>query len=113
MESERIKMNEYVRLPNSVKLITCGYDKKTFIELKYKISENIKDLCDVFVLLVAEEGDDRICHNFCEDYETAYKMTWVRHNNQRVVKEMYGAIWTNKGLIYVAQLNEKGELELL
>lgn len=27
--------------------------------------------------------------------------------------EIYGAIWTDKGLIYVAKMNEKGELELL
>lgn len=27
--------------------------------------------------------------------------------------ELYGAIWTNKGLIYVAKMNDKGELELL
>ena len=26
---------------------------------------------------------------------------------------IYGAIWTEKGLIYVAKMNEKGELELL
>ena len=26
---------------------------------------------------------------------------------------VYGAIWTDKGLIYVAKLNDKGELELL
>ena len=25
----------------------------------------------------------------------------------------YGAIWTSKGLIYVAKMNEKGDLELL
>ena len=27
--------------------------------------------------------------------------------------EVYGAIWTDKGLKYVAKMNEKGELELL
>lgn len=27
--------------------------------------------------------------------------------------KIYGAIWTDKGLIYVAKLNEKGEWELL
>ena len=27
--------------------------------------------------------------------------------------KIYGAIWTDKGLIYVAKLNEKGELELI
>ena len=26
---------------------------------------------------------------------------------------IYGAIWTSKGLIYVAKMNDKGELELL
>lgn len=28
-------------------------------------------------------------------------------------KEVYGAIWTDKGLIYVAKMNDKGEWELL
>ena len=27
--------------------------------------------------------------------------------------EVYGAIWTHQGLIYVAKLNDKGELEIL
>lgn len=27
--------------------------------------------------------------------------------------DCYGAIWTDKGLIYVAKMNDKGELELL
>ena len=27
--------------------------------------------------------------------------------------DLFGAIWTDKGLIYVAKMNEKGELELL
>ena len=27
--------------------------------------------------------------------------------------EIYGAIWTDKGLIYVAKMNDKGDLELL
>ena len=27
--------------------------------------------------------------------------------------QIYGAIWTDKGLIYVAKMNKKGELELL
>ena len=27
--------------------------------------------------------------------------------------DVYGAIWTERGLIYVAKMNEKGELELI
>ena len=30
-----------------------------------------------------------------------------------LIQNVYGAIWNDKGLIYVAKLNEKGELELL
>ena len=29
------------------------------------------------------------------------------------ITQIYGAIWTDKGLIYVAKMNEKGELELI
>ena len=30
-----------------------------------------------------------------------------------LIQNVYGAIWNDKGLIYVAKLNEKGELELI
>ena len=33
---------------------------------------------------------------------------WTQYHNN-----VYGAIWTDKGLIYVAKMNEKGELELI
>lgn len=36
------------------------------------------------------------------------KKDWTQYHNN-----LYGAIWTDKGLIYVAKLNEKGEMELL
>ena len=35
---------------------------------------------------------------------------WTHYDNETVC---YGAIWTDKGLIYVAKMNEKGELKLL
>ena len=33
--------------------------------------------------------------------------------NLNKIKAIYGAIWTDKGLIYAAKMNDKGELELL
>ena len=36
-------------------------------------------------------------------------MKWFVEKGDNV----YGAIWTDKGLIYVAKMNDKGELELL
>jgi hypothetical protein len=42
------------------------------------------------------------------DLEEIY---WKQHDVECV--KCYGAIWTDKGLIYVAKMNDKGELELL
>lgn len=71
-----------------------------------RISNTIKELCDELVF-------DNIYHS---------RMTPNANTkeNQEVIKSYlkqnivcYGAIWTDKGLIYVAKMNEKGELELL
>ena len=67
-------------------------------------ADTIKELCDEFVFI----GQDRIpllldlkeCFDRIEDLGLS-KYT------------IYGAIWTDKGLIYIAKMNEKGELELL
>lgn len=73
-------------------------------------SNTIEELCDEFVWdedicfidfenrTLRLKGDD---YNFSLDYCLKSK------------KPIYGAIWTDKGLIYVARMNDKGELELL
>ena len=63
-------------------------------------ANTIEELCDRFV--VAEHSLD---DPFNVDFEIA--KTFIGK------AKVYGAIWTNKGLIYVAKMNEKGELELL
>ena len=60
-----------------------------------KQADTIKELCDELVC-----GNEIISE---EQAKTCYLLN----------KVIYGAIWTNKGLIYVAKMNEKGELELL
>lgn len=37
----------------------------------------------------------------------------LKRENNYPTAQIYGAIWTDKGLIYVAKMNDKGELELL
>lgn len=37
----------------------------------------------------------------------------ARDMAERYYGTVYGAIWTDKGLIFVAKMNDKGELELL
>ena len=82
-----------------------------------KQADTIEELCDEFVY--ANKEKDIKC--FCllhqpittiyygaklEDIETKKLI-----NDKNV--EIYGAIWTELGLKYVAKMNSKGELELL
>ena len=63
-----------------------------------KESDNLEELCD--------------CYSY--DTETtrdvAVACSWKLHNKER---EIFGCIKTDKGLIYVAKMNDKGGLELL
>lgn len=71
------------------------YYHKTYDIVKQ--AEKIEDLCDEFVV---------------KDIKYAYitvNKPWKLFSNCIV----YGAIWTDKGLIYVAKMNENGEWELL
>lgn len=63
-------------------------------------ADTIEELCDRFV--VVEHGLD---DPFNVDFEIA--KTFIGK------AKVYGAIWTEWGLKYVAKMNEKGELELL
>lgn len=100
-----------------------GYEKGTFevhnrtgivafyepIEV-LKTADTIEELCDEFV---AVRKSDNTAHlGKIENTYWFYEQTgWVgRVENYKVI---YGAIWTDKGLIYVAKMNNKGELELL
>ena len=86
-----------------------------------KEAETIAGLCDVFI-----DGNCRDELNGCfyEKYEN--NALWYKPQNNLELKpvsiyewekeelcNIYGAIWTDKGLIYVAKMNDKGELELL
>lgn len=68
-----------------------------------KTADTIEELCDEFV---------------CQENENFYWLASRENVSFRSLpncycKAIYGAIWTDKGLIYVAKLNDKGELELL
>lgn len=66
-------------------------------------ADTIEELCDEFVVLEKGKTKPFVYDMHCRDLD-------------RYIKEnatIYGAIWTDKGLIYVAKLNNKGEWELL
>lgn len=110
-------MKKYIRTKNRVyeviknELGECIKIDGGFIlleDVKDKIikqADTIEELCDEFVTL--ENLDGSVWHslNFtlCDDLR-----------NDKDNDGVYGAIWIDgKGLIYVAKINEKGELVLI
>ena len=85
-------------------------------------ADTIEELCDEFVLIHTE------CDNSKDIFEATDNGKWLQHRGDsyysfglkqirsgelEIKSPLYGAIWTDKGLIYVAKMNEEGELELL
>ena len=69
---------------------------------KENTADTIEELCDEFVVKI----------------KTGYLITYydkklLTQDANKNGADVYGAIWTDKGLIYVAKMNEKGELCLL
>ena len=84
-----------------------------------KQADTIEELCDEFVIANWKEKIKPLLSKKKEN-----NTLWFVNNLMMIEgiyipdllktkTEIYGAIWTDKGLIYVAKLNEKGELELL
>lgn len=67
-------------------------------------ANTIEELCDEFIYDYGKDKD-----RFKND-SLALKI--LRANNNEKVN-IYGAIWTSKGLIYVAKMNKNGDLELI
>lgn len=72
-----------------------------------KQADTIEELCDEFDLFYdTEETEPDLTYR--GGFNDLYFQNELKHS-----AKCYGAIWTDKGLIYVAKMNDKGELELL
>ena len=101
-----VKENDYIFEVDTLNSY-CDNAYDIFIDKKVVIkqSETIEELCDKFVFWSKE----CVAGFFFEPSEFATC-------DKKILKEniVYGAIWVKgKGLIYVAKMNEKGELELI
>ena len=97
-----VKVNKYHELvycKNNQIVLSCNIIKQ---------SENLEELCDEFVGYFE-------CFN--RSYYFIYKNGYdeLKSDVQTFSPNCsaYGAIWTSKGLIFVARMNYKGELELI
>lgn len=81
-----------------------------FIEEKdiLKQSEDLAELCDEFVAIEKEYNhlfygnDIKQIFEYYQEYKEDYG-----------IEKIYGAIWTSKGLIYVAKMDSEGKLVLI
>ena len=73
-------------------------------------SENIEELCDEFVVFDKEQPNGKLL--YYKGFENL-KKEFIDFENDKEKVVVFGAIWTDKGLIYVAKMNDKGKLELI
>lgn len=69
-----------------------------------KEADTIEELCDEFIIKT------RLGYQVYQSLVQLYAFNYISKIKDY---EIFGAIWTDKGLIYVAKLNDKGELEVL
>ena len=74
-------------------------------------ADTIEKLCDEFVVL--EYGIESGVLYSRTQHTTLEEAIGSQTAKHKCSYEIYGAIWTDKGLIYKAKINEKGDLELL
>ena len=103
--------NDYATHKRKGETLLEGY-KTSYIKNENIItqSENLEELCDLFI----DEETKTIFHKH-NGYVINWKTNMV-YSLKEVAKHFHsvkGAIYTDKGLIYVAKMNEKGELCLL
>ena len=71
-----------------------------------KEADTIEELCDEFVFF--DTKDNNKPHYKSSESEGIWFL-----GASLFIETLRGAIWTDKGLIYVAKMNDKGELELI
>ena len=77
-----------------------GLGKPISKEEIIKVADTIEELCDCFIGKVSDE-------------EYIHLIGLWERKNYPAIKEIYGAVWCEWGLKYVARMNSKGEMELL
>ena len=95
----------------------CGCLWKDGCKDKIQYADTIEELCDDKVAISKVLGIRQLesCIPFEEHKKCNSILDYINEfkKEQQNTFEIYGAIWTDKGLIYVAKMNDKGELELL
>ena len=112
-----IRTNNEIISTKGLRFCHCGKEpnhykdnKNLMIYIPIKQADTIEELCDCFVKIKRKKG--------CKDYILKFDFKDLPMLKEQAIKystsPVYGAIHVeDKGLIYVAKMNDKGELELL
>lgn len=90
-------------------------DRDIFEKDIIKQADTIEELCDTFV----DETENNLLDKFFfyeengDCFINEHDLTLIYDRDSVGARLLKGAIFTDKGLIYVAKMNDKGELELL
>lgn len=76
-------------------------------------SENLEDLCDEFVARDTIDGTRGFAKLAPKITSRKPSIIEARKMNTVEYWKVYGAIWTPKGLIFVAIMNKNGDLEFI
>lgn len=76
-----------------------------------KQSENLEELCDRYIGI--SNNKPMIIKYEFDEYYDEYGDSYTKEELLMEYDIIYGAIYTSKGLIYIAKMNENGVLELL
>lgn len=77
---------------------------------KYREANTIEKLCDISIL---KNCDIIFLNKEHSQYRFEGSNEWFDITDVELRIGIYGAIWTDKGLIFVAKMNKEGELELI
>ena len=112
-------MKKYIKveaelIPNGVKIYPNNVEASFLDFAGAKVlaeADTIEELCDLFYL---DRGGDVDVNDFYDKYQLdvakEYYLEEIRHF---IPIKLQAYIRTDKGLIYVAKMNDKGELELI
>ena len=107
-DNEIYETTEYYMLPLGYPEYRVKGSNKAFSEYTdvVKQADTIEELCDEFVV-IGKTTDD---YSTYDNLNKALKFMELRGICR---DRLRGAIWTDKGLIYVARMNNEGVMELL
>ena len=106
-EYEKVKTRVFAQegMHSKEKLLSEEESLRLFPYEIVKYADSIEELCDDFVS-VSKYG-------YTKPVGDIVSWNYVKTKAKYDAEYVYGAIWTEHGLKYVAKMDERGELELL